>query len=83
MSANPPPEDAVGARIRVRPEHAEEAALLFAQAGFEPLHVEHRSDGTVSFWFGKMASEETWRLATAIPVAFYALQAFVDSPPPR
>jgi hypothetical protein len=74
-AATRPSERAIGARIRVKPDHADAAAGLFAEAGFEPLNVEHRADGDVSFWFARMEPQAQWRLITAIPRDFYALQA--------
>ena len=46
-AATRPSQRAIGARIRVTPDHADAAARLFAVAGFDPLYVEHREDGDV------------------------------------
>ena len=53
MGSDKPPEGNVGARIRVKAEHADGAAAAFDREGITPIYVEHRADGVVSFWFGK------------------------------
>ena len=58
-------------------EHAEIAGQLFQEQGFEPLYVERRSDGNVSFWFGKLSSDELSRLTQALPKAYYVLGAHI------
>jgi hypothetical protein len=77
MTGSQPEDKDVRVRIRVKAEHAEDAAMAFERAGFIPLHVEHRSDGAVSFWFGKDADAEAYRLAAAIPREWYAIQGIV------
>jgi len=67
----------VGARIRIRPEDEDEASRLFAGAGFTPIYIERRDDGTLSFWFGKMPGDEMFRLVEAIPRDMYAIRAAV------
>jgi hypothetical protein len=51
----------VGARIRVKAEHADDAAAVFDREGLTPIYVEHRADGAVSFWFGKLGDAELVR----------------------
>jgi len=72
-----PPEGRVGARIRVKSEKANAAAGMFEAAGFLPIFVEARSDGDVTFWFGKMLGGELFKLSETIPRDFYALTAVV------
>lgn len=79
MSRKPPSETRVGARIRVKPEHEQAAGRLFAEIGFTPIHVQHRPDGDVSFWFGKIEDEQLDILVRAIPQNFYALRAIVTN----
>jgi hypothetical protein len=62
-----PAERDVGARIRVRAEHAEDAAAAFDREGLLPIYVERRTDGDVSFWFGELAAAELSRACEAIP----------------
>lgn len=69
-----PSQRRVGCRIRVRPEHAEEAARIFGANGFEPIYVEHRDDGDISFWFGKEPYDMLYRIGTCIPREYFALQ---------
>lgn len=74
MTSRPPPENLIGARIRVRPDKADEAAKLFREGGFEAIYVDHRDDSEISFWFGKASDDELFRLANSIPREFYAIQ---------
>lgn len=82
-NGRPPSQKRSGGRVRVRSEHANDAARLFEAHGFAPIYVEHREDGDVSFWFGKEADDVLYRIATCIPCEFYAVQGVVvgDSPP--
>jgi hypothetical protein len=73
MDNDNPAERDVGARIRVRPEHADEAAAAFDREGLTPIYVEQRNDGDVSFWFGKLANADLFRVCEAIPREWYAL----------
>ena len=75
MDNDNPAERHVGARIRVRAEHADDAAAAFAREGLTPIYVEHRSDGDISFWFGKLGDAELLRACEAIPRHWYALTA--------
>ncbi len=77
MGTDRPPEQNVGARIRVKPEHADAAAAAFDREGLSPLYVEHRADGAVSFWFGKLGDADISRAADAIPREWYALRGVV------
>jgi hypothetical protein len=77
ISIRPPSQRRVGCRVRVRPEHADEAARLFETNGFSPIYVEHRDDGNVSFWFGKEPADVLYRIGTCIPREFYAIQGIV------
>jgi len=54
MTTKKPPEQEVGARVRVKAEHADAAADRFSRDGLLPIFVEHRTDGAVSFWFGNL-----------------------------
>lgn len=76
-NGKPPSEKRIGSRIRVRPENADEAAKLFEQNGFQPIYVDYRADGDVSFWFGKAPDDEKYRLFSSIPREFYAIQGVV------
>lgn len=82
-SSKPPSEKRIGGRVRVRSEHAADAAQLFEASGFAPIYVEHRGDGDVSFWFGKEADDVLYRIATCIPREFYSVQGVVvgNKPP--
>ena len=61
----------------MRSENAEEAAKLFEQNGFQPIYVDYRADGDISFWFGKASDNEKYRLFSSIPREFYAIQGVV------
>lgn len=63
----------VGARIRVRADHAEDAAAAFDREGLTPIYVERRADGDVSFWFGELGGADLLRACQAIPREWYAL----------
>ena len=76
-NGKPPSEKRIGSRIRVRPEHADEAAKLSEQNEFQPIYVDHRADGDISFWFGKAPDDEKYRLFSSIPREFYAVQGVV------
>jgi len=73
----PPSERKIGARIRVKGEHADAASAAFKEAGFTPIHVERRADGAVSFWFGKDIQPDLEQVVTAIPREWYAFQGNV------
>ncbi len=77
VTSKAPSENSVGARIRVSGGHIEEASRLFAENGYRPIHVDHRPDGSGSFWFGKMPDRDLDRLVRVIPPEFYALHATV------
>jgi hypothetical protein len=77
MGTDRPPERNVGARIRVKSEHAEAAAAVFDREGLCPLYVEHKADGAVSFWFGKLGDADLFSAADAIPREWYALRGVV------
>lgn len=72
-----PSEKLIGARIRVRPEKADEAVELFEQSGFRPIYVDHRVDGDISFWFGKASDDELYRLLNSVPREYYAIKGVV------
>ena len=76
-NGKPPSEKRIGSRIRVRPKNADEAAKLFKRSGFQPIYVENRADGDISFWFGKASDDEKYRLFSSIPREFYAIQGVV------
>jgi hypothetical protein len=73
MDSDNPAERNVGARIRVRAEHADDAAAAFDREGLIPICVERRADGNVSFWFGKLGDADLFRACEAIPRDWYAL----------
>lgn len=52
------------ARIRVLAEHVEDASAAFAREGLSPVYLEHRADGNVAFWFGKLPDSELLRDST-------------------
>jgi len=75
--AKRPSERRVAARIEVKAEYFEEAALRFRLAGFEAIHVEMKAHGNAELWFGKAVADRLWDLAAAIPEEFYAKKAIV------
>ncbi len=77
MTESKPRERDVRLRIRVRAEHSDNAAAAFKKAGFAPIYVGQRSDGAVSFWFGKDVDADHHRVAIAIPRDWYAIQGIV------
>jgi hypothetical protein len=77
MTTRPPSEREIDARIRVKEEHADAAYTAFERAGFTPIYVERRADGAVSFWFGKDVQADLYRVVTAIPREWYAIQGIV------
>jgi hypothetical protein len=74
-----PSQRRIGCRIRVKQQHADEAAALFDRNGFVPIYVEHREDGDVSFWFGKEPDDVLHRIVTSVPLEFFALRAVVGN----
>ena len=77
MDNDNPAERDVGARIRVRAEHAKDAAAAFDREGLSRIYVEHRADGDVSFWFGKLGDVDLFRACEAIPREWYALSGSI------
>jgi hypothetical protein len=77
MDNDNPAERDVGARIRVKREHAEDAAAAFEREGLTPIYVERRTDGNVSFSFGKLADADLFRACEAIPREWYALRGIL------
>ena len=77
MRYDKPAERDVAARIRVKPEHAADAAKAFGREGLTPIYVEHRADGDVSFWFGKLRDADLSRACEAIPHEWYALRGII------
>lgn len=78
-----PPERKIGARVRIKPVHEVEADALFAEAGLSPIYKELRTDGNVSYWFGK---DQVGPLAEAgvlerMPLHWWAHYAIVGDPP--
>ncbi|WP_374146704.1 hypothetical protein [Sphingomonas sp. 28-63-12] len=82
MTDHPPSQKHIGARIRIKPEHAPSVAELFTASNFTPVYVEYRSDGNVSFWFDKVAARSPAFVKTveAIPFAHWAIHAIVGRP---
>jgi len=77
MDNDKPAERDLGARIRVKAEHADDAATAFEREGLTPIYVERRTDGDVSFWFGKLADAELLRACEAIPRRWHALRGII------
>ena len=77
MDNDIPAERDVGARIRVKAEHADDAASAFDREGLTPIYVEHRTDGDVSFWFDKLADADLFRACEAIARDWYALKGII------
>ncbi|MBA2921271.1 hypothetical protein GON01_16390 [Sphingomonas sp. MAH-20] len=78
----PSPSARVGARIRIKPAHQQEVEALFAEAGVQSLYKEMRSDGNVSYWFGKDQIDElrSTGVVERIPLEFWAHYAVVGCP---
>jgi len=79
-----PPERAIGARVRIKQVHQAEIEALFGNAGISPIYKELRTDGNISYWFGK---EQVAPLAQAgvveqIPLHWWAHHAIVVGDPP-
>ena len=77
MDNDNPAERDVGARIRVRAQHAADVAAAFDREGLTPIYIEHRADGDVSFWFGKLGDADLLRTCEAIPRDWYALKGSI------
>ena len=78
-----PAERKIGARVRIKPVHQAEAKTLFEEAGFSPIYKELRTDGNISYWFGK---DQVVPLAEAgvlerMPLHWWAHHAIVGNPP--
>ena len=78
-----PPVRKIGARVRIKLVHDKEVEALFQEAGVLPIYKELRTDGNVSYWFGR---DQLERLADAgvlerIPLQWWAHHAVVGSPP--
>jgi hypothetical protein len=73
MGNDNPSERDVGARIRVKGEFADEAASAFDREGLNPLYIERRADGDVSFWFSKLGEADLLKACEAIPREWYAV----------
>jgi hypothetical protein len=83
-SENPrPPESAIGARVRIKPVHQSNAEALFADAGFTPIYKELRTDGNVSYWFGKDQVEPLGEAGVLerMPLDWWAHHAIIGDPP--
>jgi hypothetical protein len=77
MANDNPAERDVGARIRVKAGHADDAAAAFDREGLTPIYIERRTDGDVSFWFGKLGDADLVRACEAIPREWYALRGII------
>lgn len=77
MENDNPSERDVGARIRVKAEHAKDADAAFERESLTPIHVERWPDEGVSFWFGKLSDADLLRACKAIPREWYALQGII------
>jgi len=78
-----PSERKVGARVRIKPVHQLEVEALFDQAGVLPIYKELRSDGNVSYWFGKdqVAILAEVGALERIPLHWWAHYAIAGEPP--
>ena len=78
-----PSERKIGARVRIKSVHQSEVEALFAQARIEPIHKEMRTDGNVSYWFGKeqMVTLAETCVLERIPLHYWAHYAIVGEPP--
>lgn len=77
MSGTRPTGREVGARIRVKAEHADDAAAAFNRERLAPIYVDHRSDGAVWYWFGKLGETDLAKATKAIPADWYALTGII------
>ena len=78
-----PSEHKIGARIRIKPVHQADAEALFEEAGLSPIYKELRTDGNVSYWFGK---DQVGPLAEAdvlerMVLDWWAHYAIIGDPP--
>ena len=78
-----PAERKLGARFGIKTFHQADIEALFEHAGFSPIYKELKTDGNVSYWFGKDQIEP---LAAAgvperIPLHWWAHHAIVGDPP--
>ena len=75
-----PSSTRVGARVRIKPAHQQEVEALFSEVGVSPLYKELRSDGNVSYWFGKEQVDQLHGVVERIPLEYWAHYAVVGSP---
>ncbi|MGL3820867.1 hypothetical protein [Sphingopyxis sp. R3-92] len=78
-----PSEREIGARVRIHPAHQAEIEALFDEAMIIPIYKEMRTDGNVSYWFGK---NQISKLAEAcvlerIPPHYWAHHVVIGQPP--
>jgi hypothetical protein len=83
LENTPPPERKIGARIRIKPIYQAEAEAFFKEAGFLPIYKELRTDGNISYWFGK---DQAGAFVDAgvlerLPLHWWAHYARVGGPP--
>jgi hypothetical protein len=62
-------------RLRIRGAFRNEIAKLIESRGLEPLFVDERTDGTVSFWFGEVDETSLFSLLQDVPKEAFVLQA--------
>ncbi|RIA43870.1 hypothetical protein DFR49_2101 [Hephaestia caeni] len=73
----------MGARIRIKPEHAEATAARFTAGSFHPIHVEYRPDGNTSFWFDRATAKKPAfiEIVRALPLEWWAIIGVVGGAP--
>lgn len=78
-----PPEQRIGARVRIKPLYQADVEALFEQFGLSPIYKESRTDGNVSYWFGKdqVALLGKAEVLERIPLHWWAHYAIVGDAP--
>jgi hypothetical protein len=78
-----PSERSIGARVRIKAHFQTELEAFFAQAQIEPIYKEMRTDGDISYWFGKeqVAALGKARVLERIPLHWWAHYAIVGDLP--
>ena len=78
-----PSERAIGARVRIKPAHQAEIEALFDEVMIVPIYKEVRTDGNVSYWFGKNQISELAEACVLerIPLHCWAHHAVIGQPP--
>ncbi len=68
---------AVGLRFTVKPEHEAEILELYLKAGFSPMSIEKNDDGNIVFVLPKVSDDLMYKLITAVPPHYSAIQGVV------